>query len=97
MAKTETTETGPPVAKSQEQLEQEAEEARKKAVHARNVKKAAEEATKQEALAKTPLNAEEKAFVTRIGAQMNIGRRIMMPASADILRYSQLKARENVK
>lgn len=91
--------TGPATApaKSQEQLEQEADERRKKAVHATTVAKAEEEKAKQEALANKPLTAEEKEFVARIGARMNDGRRVSMPASADILRYSQLKARENVK
>ena len=81
------------MAKGQQQLEAEADKARKKRVDAENRKAARKAEEQQAALADTPLTAAEKAFVVKIGAKMNNGRRTTMPSSAEILKYSQLKAR----
>ena len=85
------------MAKGQEQLEAEADKARKKRVDAENKKAAKKTEDEQAALADIPLTAKEKEFVAEIRAKMNNGRRIKMPSSAEILRYSQLKKREKVK
>lgn len=84
-------------AKGQQQLEAEADKARRKAVDLDNKRSARESEEREKALAKIPLTADERAFVAEIGAKMNNGRRITMPSSADILKYSQLKARMKAK
>lgn len=83
----------PPPVKGQQQLEAEADVARRKAVDLANAKAAEKVAAEQERLAKIPLTADEKKFVAEIGARMNDGRRTTMPTSAEILKFSRLKAR----
>ncbi len=82
-------------AKSKKEIEEEADKARRAKVDATNKKKAEEAENKEAELAKTPLNKEEKDFIARIGPQMNDGRN--PPPPADILRYSKLIKRKNVK
>ena len=81
--------------KSKEQIEAEADKARKAKIDVVNKKKAEEVAKKEAELAKMPLNKEENAFIARIRPQMNDGRN--PPAPADILRYSRLIKRKGVK
>ncbi|KKN73460.1 hypothetical protein LCGC14_0400350 [marine sediment metagenome] len=83
--------------KSKKQIEEEADQARRAKVDATNKKKAAKAAEGEAALAKVPLNAEEKAFIARIAPKMNEGRAVMQPSSADVLRYSRLMKRKDVK
>lgn len=88
----------PPIPeKSKEQLEHEADVARRVAVDAKNNKDATEKALEEDRLANIPLNDEEKAFIAEIEPKMNEGRKIMRPSPADILRYSQLIKRKDVK
>ena len=82
-------------AKGQEQLQSEADTARRKAVDAKNKKDAKEALAKAEAHAKTPLTNEETAFITRIAPMMNKGRHVEKPSPADITRYAQLVTRAN--
>lgn len=79
------------------EIEDKADKARKAKVDADNKKRAAIAKAAEEKLAKTPLNAEELAFMARIGPKMNEGRRIAQPSSAEILRYSKLVKRKGVK
>ncbi len=85
------------MAKSRAQLEQEGDDARKRKVDTDNKKAVRKSDDEQTVLAETPLNPEEKAFMAEVGPKMNKGRRVDMPSSADILRFSQLKARADVK
>lgn len=83
--------------KSKQQIEEEADKARKAKVDATN-KKRAEDAAEQEAkTACVLLNDEELAFIARIAPMMNKGRMVDQPSPAEILRYSQLKKREGIK
>lgn len=83
--------------KSKEQLEKEADIARKMAVDEENKAAAAKAKKEEDALANTPLNDEEKAFIAEVAPKMNEGRKLAMPSSADILRYSKLLKRKDVK
>lgn len=83
--------------KSKVEIEAAADKARKAKVDAANKKKIKEEAEKAAALAKTPLNEDEKAFIDRVKPLMNEGRAIMQPSAAEITRYSQLIKRKDVK
>lgn len=83
--------------KSKVEIEAEADKARRAKVDAANKEKIKEEADKAAALAKTPLNEEEQAFIARIKPLMNEGRAVMQPSAAEITRYSQLITRKDVK
>ena len=95
MAKTKAKAKAP--VKSKEELEKEADIARKAAVDAAN--KASLQAVEDKAteLANTPLSAEERAFIARVRPMMNQGRRDLQPSPADITIYSRLLPREHVK
>lgn len=93
MAKTGKTEAP----KSKVEIEAAADQARRAKVDAANKKRIKEEADKAAALAKTPLNEEEKAFIARIEPKMKEGRAVMQPSAAEITRYSQLIKRKDVK
>ena len=71
--------------------------ARRNRVDDQNTDKAIETEAEEDALADVALTAEERAFCTTIAARMNAGRRQNTPAAADILRYSKLKKRYDVK
>ena len=79
------------------EIEDKAEKARKAKVDAQNKKAEAKAKAEEDKLAKTPLNAEELAFIARIAPKMNEGRKIAQPSSAEILRYSKLVKRKDVK
>lgn len=83
--------------KGTQQKQAEAERARKKAVDAKNKKAEAENQADIDKLANTPLTDEERAFCLEIEPKMNKGRRDERPCSADILRYSKLIKRKDVK
>lgn len=85
------------MAKSKVEIEATADKARRAKVDRANKKKPRELADEAAALANKPLNGEEKAFIARIGPKMSEGRAIMQPSSAEILRYSQLILRKDVK
>ncbi len=85
------------MAKSKQEIEEAADKARKAKVDAANKKKIVDAAKKEAQLADTPLNKEEKDFLARIEPKMNEGRAIMQPSSAEVLRYSQLIKRIDVK
>jgi len=91
--------TAPPQApaKSKVEIEAEADKARKAQVDATNKKKAKAAAEQEAKNANVPLNDEEKAFIARIAPKMNEGRMVMQPSPAEILRYSQLIKRKDVK
>lgn len=99
MAKTQKAARAPKAApvKSKKELENIADKARKAGVDADNKKRAAAAAKKEAEDAGVPLNAEEKAFIARIAPKMNEGRMVMQPSPAEILRYSQLIKRRDVK
>ena len=85
------------VAKGQAQLQEEADNSRKKLVDAKNkaaAKKIEDDAKK---LAGTPLNAEEEAFIARIAPKMNKGRHVEKPCPADITRYARLVKQKGSK
>ena len=86
-----------PPAKSKEELEKIADKARKAKVDAENQEKIKKAAAEEAKLAKTPLTAEERAFITHIAPLMNEGRAIAQPSAAEILRYSKLLKRKDVK
>jgi len=86
-----------PPAKGNEQLQSEADTARRKVVDTKNKKAAAKDKSEFDALANTPLTNDEIAFCVTIEPKMNKGRRCDMPCSADILRYSKLKGRMGIK
>ena len=85
------------MAKSKKDIEEAADKARRKEVDAANTKKAKGIADNTARLAQTPLNEEEMAFIDRIAPKMKEGRAIMQPLPAEILRYSQLIKRKDVK
>jgi len=85
------------VEKSKKEAEDIADKARKARADAANKKRIKEAADKQAALAKTPLSDAEKSFIARIAPRMNEGRAIMQPSPAEMLRYSQLIGRKDVK
>ncbi len=87
----------PPNAKGVTQLQAEAQVARKKAVDAKNTADAAQATSDFDELADTPLTEEESAFCLDILPRMNEGRKIDMPCSADILRFSKLRGRMGIK
>ena len=78
-------------------IEEAAEKARKAHVDAENRKKALREKAAEEVLANTPLTDEEKAFIAKTTPKLKEGRAIMQPSPAEILRYSKLVKRKNVK
>ena len=84
------------MAKGNQQLQTEAEVARKKGVDAKNRNAAAKEKAKVDKLADKPLSKQQMSFCLDIQSKMNNGRRDQMPCSADILRYSQLKDRMGI-
>lgn len=84
-------------AKGTAQRQSEAQIARKKEVDAKNTKDAAKAKADIDELADTPLTEEERAFCLDIEPRMNNGRKIEMPCSADILRYSKLRGRVGIK
>ncbi|MEE9354788.1 MAG: hypothetical protein V3U75_04285 [Methylococcaceae bacterium] len=86
-----------PPAKGKEQIEKEADGARKKKVDADNKKTAEKAKAEEDALAETPLTGEERAFIAEIDPKMNEGRKIAQPSPAEILRYSRLIKRKDVK
>ena len=79
------------------EIEEKADKARKAKVDADNKKAADKAKTDEEKSAKTPLNAEELAFIARIAPKMNEGRKIAQPSAAQILRYAKLIKRKGVK
>lgn len=84
-------------AKSKKQIEDEADKARRVGVDAENKKRIKDAAQEEEALANKPLTAEEKSFIAEIAPKMNEGRKVMRPSSAEILRYSKLIKRKDIK
>lgn len=82
--------------KSKEELEKEADIARKKALDEANKKAAEAKAKEVEALANTPLNDEERAFIAKIAPMMNCGRPVDQPSPPEISRYGQLMARRGI-
>ena len=70
---------------------------RKNKVDDKNEEHQVEAEAEEDALADVPLNEAEISFCTSIAARMNNGRRSDQPAAADILRYSKLKKRLDVK
>lgn len=85
------------MAKGQEQLQEEADNSRRKLVDAKNraaAKKLKDDAAK---LAGTPLTPEEEAFIARIAPKMNRGRHIEKPCPADITRYARLLEQKGSK
>ena len=85
------------MAKSKEQIESDADIARRKSVDAKYKKDAAKEKERLAKLATTPLSNEELAFCLATEARMNKGRRAEMPCPADVMRYSNLKGRMGIK
>ena len=85
------------MAKGNAQLHAEGNKNRKAAVDTKNKNAAAKDKEKLDALANVPLNAEEMAFCVATAAQMNKGRRADAPMQADVLRYSKLRGRMDVK
>lgn len=83
--------------KSKKEIEEAADRARRAGVDEQNRKMAAQAKAKEAKLVNVPLTEEERAFIAEIAPRMNEGRQIMQPSSADILRYSRLKKREDVK
>ncbi len=83
--------------KSKEQLEKEADIARRAEVDAAN--KASLKAAEDKAveLALTPLTPEERAFIERVRPKMNEGRRDLQPSPAEITILSRLLKREHIK
>ena len=92
-----------------QEIEAKADEIRKKKVDAKNKAKAAEDAEKEEALSGVPLTQAEKDFVEKIGAKLN-GRKYQqdgqqvrsarmdsLPSTQDMLKYSKLVKRKDVK
>lgn len=84
-------------AKSKQEIMDNATNARKKGVDAANKKAFAKEQKEIEALANTPLTAEERAFCGRVASKMNNGRTVDKPQAAEILRYSKLRPRLDIK
>ena len=84
-------------AKGQEQLQSEADVARRKVVDAKNRADAAELKAKEKKLAGTPLTAEEQGFIARIAPMMNKGRHVEKPSPADITRYAKLLKQKDSK
>lgn len=87
----------PAPVKSKEELEAEADASRRAQVDAKNKAAADAIAVEQAKLAKTPLTAEDLAFILRIAPLMNEGRAIKRPSAADITRYARLLKRKDVK
>lgn len=83
--------------KSKVELEKEADRIRKAEVDAHNKKVAEKARTEAEKMANIPLTDEERAFIAEIEPKMKEGRKIMQPSSAQILRYSKLIKRKDVK
>ena len=81
----------------QKENDEKAEKAQKEKVDRMNKKKADDIAKAEAMLAKTPLNDEEKAFVAKMKPKLSEGRAIMQPTQAEMLRYSQLIKRIDVK
>lgn len=79
------------------EIEEKADKARKAKVDEANKKVAAKAEAEKDRLAKTPLNAEELAFIARIAPKMNEGRKIAQPSPAEIQRYARLITRKDVK
>ena len=78
------------------EIEDKADKARKAKVDKANQAAATKAKADEDKLAKTPLNAEELAFIAEIAPKMNEGRKIAQPSSAEILRYSKLIKRKDV-
>ncbi len=85
------------MAKNAIERESAADIARRKSVDAKHIKDAAKEKLGVDKLADTPLTNAELAFCVSIEAKMNKGRRAEAPCAADILRYSRLKGRMEIK
>ena len=85
------------MAKGTAQLQEEGDKNRRKSVDAKNKQAAAKDKSKLDALADTPLTAAEIAFCVYIESRMNNGRRVEKPCPADILRYSKLRGRMDIK
>jgi hypothetical protein len=84
-------------AKGTAQLQEEGDKYRRNQVDAKNKNAAANLKAEKEALAKTPLNAEEMAFCRAIEPRMNNGRRADAPCQADVLRFSKLRGRMGIQ
>ncbi len=94
---------------SAQKLEQMADKNRKGQVDAINKAKAVADSNDEKKMATVPLTQEEKDFMAEVEPKMNGGSRqengqrvvtarmTSMPASADILRYSKLLKRKDVK
>jgi hypothetical protein len=87
----------PPPGKGIEQLQNEGDEARRGQVDKKNTDDAAREDAALKELEGKPLTGEERAFCEKIAAKMNCGRPVEAPSAADVLRYSKLKGRLEVK
>lgn len=85
------------MAKGNAQLQKEGDKHRRAAVDTKNKNAASKDKAEIDALANVPLNAEEMTFCVDIAAQMNKGRRADAPMQADVLRYSKLRGRMDVK
>ena len=79
------------------EIEEKADKARKAKVDKANKEAATKAKADEEKLDKTPLTEEERAFIARIAPKMNEGRKNAQPSSAEILRYSKLIKRKDVK
>ena len=79
------------MAKGNQQLQAEAEMARKRNIDAKNKVAEAKNKANTDKLAGTPLTDEERAYCLDIKSKMKNGRRALMPCSVDVLRYSKLK------
>jgi len=85
------------MAKGQQQLQDEGDKARKNGVDAKNRADAKRAATIAAKLAKTPLTDAEQVFVGLIASKMNNGRHVDKPSAANILKYSKLVGRKDIK
>ncbi len=85
------------MAKGLKQIEEDAERKRKAGVNAVNKKKAQTEAAKESELANTPLTKLEREYIARIAPRLKEGRNSAQPSPAEILRYSKLIKRKDVK
>ena len=90
------TEKPEPEAKGIQQLQDEGDKARRKAVDALNKKTEANQKKAAGELVGTPLTDEEQEFVAAIALKMNCGRNVDKPSDAQILRYSKLVGRKDV-
>lgn len=85
------------MAKSKQQIAEAADKARRAKVDEKNKQAAEDVRADMDKLANTPLNPEQLAFCQDVASKMNKGRRDEGPCPADILRYSKLKGRMDIK